>query len=410
MLAKVLPAITHAMFRRFAALTRDQRCMYVSSFLWGFGASLFWYIQPLYIESLGATAEQIGFVLAIGGLVVTFLYIPIGLWADRRGRKPVILAGWCLGALATLAMAIAPDWRWLIPAMVAYQFSNFAMPAYHGYVAASQHEGSVLRTFAILSSASAIGSILSPAVGGWIGEVWGMRAVYFCAAIFFILSSAALLPLSDQPATPSTAAGWADARRLAVSGRFLWQIAFAFLVFLSIEMGQVMAPKFLVDVRGVSLGEIGWLGTVGSVGIIVLSLLFGQLRAERPWSLVLSQVVAVAASLLLLTSPLMPVIVLAYFIHGSNRLIRPFMIGRLARSLDQATLSFGYGFYETAMRLGLAVAPFAAGLLYARSPAWPLALGTAATVGTLILTFTLPSTRPAAQPVAAALAVELPSR
>jgi MFS family permease len=394
------------MLRRFNALSRDQRLMYVSSFLWGFGASLFWYIQPLYIESLGANAQQIGFVLAIGGLVVTFLYIPIGLWADRRGRKPVILAGWCLGAVATLAMALAPDWRWLIPAMVAYQLSNFAMPAYHGYVAASQHEGSVLRTFAILSSASAIGSILSPAVGGWIGELWGLRAVYLSAGVFFLLSSAALVPLSDQPASPTSVAGRGDARRLAVNGRFLWQIAFAFLLFLGIELGQVMAPKFLADVRGLSIGQIGWLGTVGSVGIIVLSLLFGQLRVERPWSLVLSQAVAIVASLILLTTPLMPFMMLAYFVHGSNRLIRPFMIGRLARSLDQATLSFGYGFYETAMRLGLAVAPYAAGLLYARAPALPLAVGALCVALTLALTFTLPAVRQVSQPVAAQLAAD----
>jgi len=380
--------------------------MYLSSFLWGFGASLFWYIQPLYIESLGATAEQIGFVLAVGGLVVTFLYIPIGLWADRRGRKPVILAGWGLGSVATLAMALAPDWRWLIPSMVAYQLSNFAMPAFHGYVAATQHEGSLLRTFAVLSSASAIGSILSPAVGGWLGEVFGLRVVYLTAAVFFALSTLALLPLTNHPVSATSIAGRGDARRLAGNRSFLWQIAFAFLVFLGIELGQVMAPKFLADVRGLSLGQIGWLGTVGSVGIILLSLLLGQMRAERPWSLVAAQAAALAAALLLLTTPLMPFIVLAYFIHGSNRLIRPFMIGRLARSLDQATLSFGYGFYETAMRLGLAVAPWAAGVLYAREPAWPLWAGAACVCVTLALTFTLPAGHKPPLPAVAALAPE----
>jgi MFS family permease len=394
------------MLRRFSSLSRDLRAMYVSSFLWGFGASLFWYIQPLYIESLGATAEQIGLVLAAGGFGVTFLYIPIGLWADRRGRKPVIVAGWGLGAVATFAMAAVPDWRWLIPALVVYQLSNFAMPAYHGYVAASQHEGSVLRTFAILSSASAIGSILSPAVGGWIGEAWGLRAVYLTAAGFFTLSTLALIPLTDQAVSPSSVAGRGDARRLVANPLFLWQIAFAFLLFMGIELGQVMAPKFLADVRGLSIGQIGWLGTVGSVGIILLSLLLGQLRVERPWALVACQSVAILATLLLLFTPLMPFLVLAYFVHGSNRLIRPFMIGRLARSLDQATLSFGYGFYETAMRLGLAAAPFVAGLLYARAPSLPLAVGAAFLSATLLLTFTLPGGRRIPQPVVASLATE----
>ena len=71
---------------------------------------MFLYIQPLYIASLGANPEQIGLTLASSGLMVILLYIPIGLWADRRGRKPVILAGWFLGWLLppiTLAAALA---------------------------------------------------------------------------------------------------------------------------------------------------------------------------------------------------------------------------------------------------------------------------------------------------------------
>jgi predicted MFS family arabinose efflux permease len=116
--------------------------------------------------------------------------------------------------------------------------------------------------------------------------------------------------------------------------------------------------------------------------------------------------VAVLASLLLLVTPLMPFIVLAYFIHGSNRLIRPFMIGRLARSLDQATLSFGYGFYETAMRLGLAAAPLAAGLLYAREPSLPLLAGGVCVCVTLALTFTLPIGQKPPQPIIAGLTAD----
>jgi DHA1 family multidrug resistance protein-like MFS transporter len=386
------------MLRRFLSLNRDQRFMYVSGLLWGFGMSLFLYLQPLYIERLGANPAQIGLVLGISGLTVTFLYIPIGLWADRRGRKPVILAGWSLGAVSTLVMAFVPDWRWLIPAMVAYQLSNFAMPAYYGYIVAGEKGGSVARTFAIIASASSIGSIISPAVGGWIGEQFGLRAVYLSAGIAFTLSALVLWPLSAQSSAPSSSAH-ADPRQLASNWRFLWQILFILLLFFVLDLGQVMAPKFLEDVRGLTVGQIGWLGTVGSLGIVVFSIALGQLSVERPWSLVLGQLAALVAGILLLSTPVPAFILIAYFIHGSNRLVRPLVIGRLARSLDPATLSFGYGFYETAMRLGLALSPYAAGLLYTHSPTWPLYAGVIGLSLTLLLTFTLPTSlkpRPAA--------------
>jgi len=381
--------------------------MYLSGLLWGFGMSLFLYIQPLYISSLGASPTQIGLVLGISGLAVTFLYIPIGLWADRRGRKPVILAGWGLGAAATFAMALAPDWRWLIPAMVAYLLSNFAMPAYHGYIAAGDRSGNLSRTIAIIGSGASIGSIISPAIGGWVGEHLGLRAVYVGAGIAFTFSTLALWPLSDQPVHSSPLVRAAP-KQLLSNRRFIWQIVFIFLLFFAIELGPVMAPKFLEDVRGLSVGQIGWLGTVSSLGVVLLSLTFGYMPTERRGSLLLSQAVALAAVMLWMSTPVRVFILLAYFIHGSNRVVRPIILGRLARSLDAATLSFGYGFYETAMRLGLAISPAVAGLLYERGPAWPLYAGAAAVSVTMLLTFTLPGARPAARAIERASSAALP--
>jgi predicted MFS family arabinose efflux permease len=370
-------------------LNRDQRRMQVSGLLWGFGISLFLYIQPLYIASLGASPAQIVLVLGLSGGLVTFLYIPIGLWADRRGRKPVILAGWGLGAAATFAIALAPDWRWLIPAMSVYMLSNFAMPAFHGYIAASDRGGNLSRTMAVIAAGSSIGSIVSPALGGWIGEQFGLRAVYLCAAVAFTLSTLALWGLTDQPAERHVVTG--SPVQLLSNRSFLWQVLFILLLFFAIDLGQVMMPKFLEDVRGLSVGQIGWLGTAGSLGVVLFSLVLGHLPVERREALLLGQLLALTAGVLVLRTPLPAFILLAYFVHGNNRVVRPLVIGRLARNLDSTTMSFGYGFYETAMRLGLAMSPLVAGLLYARQPTWPLYAGVAGLSLTMLLTFTLPA-------------------
>ena len=130
--------------------TRNHQYMFAAMFLWGFGMGMFIFIQPLFIESLGATTAQVGFALAAGGLTVTALYIPIGMWADRRGRRITILAGWWLASFATILMAVAPDWRWLIPGLIMYQLANFAMPAFNGYVAAESAGRSLMRPITML--------------------------------------------------------------------------------------------------------------------------------------------------------------------------------------------------------------------------------------------------------------------
>lgn len=383
--------------------TRNHRLMFAAMFLWGFGMGMFIFIQPLFIESLGATTSQVGFALAAGGLLVTAVYIPIGLWADRRGRRITILLGWWLASFATILMALAPDWRWLIPALVMYQLANFAMPAFNGYVAAESAGRNLSGTLAFITSGAAIGRVISPAIGGWLGEQLGFRAVYLIAGAFFVLSSLVMGLISDRPAEPAPGLR-PPARQLFFSRAFVWQIVFIFLLFFAIELSQILMPKYLQEVRQLGLAQIGWLGTVGSLGVVVLSLTFGQLPETRRWALVLCQLVALAASVLLISSALLPVIILAYFIHGGNWVVRPIVIGRLARTLHPDMLSFGYGFLETAMRLGMALAPAVAGLLYSRTPAAPMLAGAAALCVTLLLTLTLPSGRSQAPASATAIA------
>lgn len=377
--------MTAAAFRKLNLLNdlnHDQRLIFWSFVWWGVGMASFYYIQPLYIAQLGAAPEQIGLVLGLSGLVVTVLYIPLGVWADRRGRKPMMLVGWVIGIAAVLGMAAAPDWRWLIPALALFYLSNIAMPAANGYIAASHtpqpgREHAVQRTFAILGGGASLGSLLAPALGGWIGEMFGLRWVYVFAAVMFGLSTVMLLGLTPQPVAVTAPAASAAPRQLWRQRAFLGLVGFCLLTFFVIDLGQVLLPKFLQEVRGLSLGQIGWLGTLSTAGIIVWQLTLGRLRADRPWALWIAQGLAFSALLIWLNVPGLPAAGLAYFVHGSDRTSRPLLLGRLARRLDAATMSLGYGFFETALRLGLALSPLAAGWLYTVGPAVPLQIGLA---------------------------------
>lgn len=382
-------------FNLLRDLSADQRRLFWSFLLWGVGMASFFYIQPLYIAQLGAAPEQIGLVLGLSGLLVTALYIPIGVWADRRGRKPVMIAGWLISVAAAVGLALAPDWRWLIPALMLYYLSNIAMPAANGYIAASHgphpgREPAIHRTFAVLGSGASLGSLFAPALGGWIGEQFGLRWVYLFAAGMFGLSTLLLVHLTPQPVEPAPARAAAPAR-LWRTGAFGWLVLYCLLLFFTLDLGQVLLPKFLRDTRGVSLGQLGWLGTLATAGIVVFQLALGRLRAERPVALWLAQGLAFSALLIWTTTTGLPGIGLAYFIHGGDRVVRPLLMGRLARQLDAATLSLGYGFFETALRLGLALSPLAAGWLYVRAPAAPLWASLAGLAVLLTLTFTLPS-------------------
>lgn len=361
--------------RWWHALTRDQRLLLINSTATGFGVSLFAYLQPLYIESLGATPEQIGLTLGASGLIVILLYIPLGMWADRRGRKPLIVAGWLLSGLMALAMALAPDWRWFLPAYTLYLLSNFAVPALQGYTAATTTPRAVGRLFALLALGNSAGSIIAPAIGGWLGQLYGLRTVYALAAFIFgadaVLNLARLTPQATVPPRSPRA----QSRTVLRNRRFWVEIAFVLLMFTATDIGTVLVPNFLEDVRGLSVAQIGALSSLGTLGIALLIYLIGRLPTERRLPLFIPQAAAGAALLLWLLAPGLGWIGLAYLIHGGNRAFRPVTAGRLANTLAPETMSFGFGFYQTAQQLGLTISPYAAGLLYAHDPHWPLWAG-----------------------------------
>lgn len=363
-----------AVVQRFIVVNRDLGLLYLSSFLWGFGAFLYFYLQPLYVTQLGATPEQVGLALGLGSFVVTFLYAPIGLLADRYGRKQMILLGWSIGTLATFGMAFAPDWRWFTPALGAYILSNFAVAVMYGYMTTSAPPERRGEAFALVSSFISLGSIVAPAIGGWIGEQFGLRTVYFVAAIVFTCSTLVLLPLRNQPAEPR--ANRSSAGALLRKRAFVVQMITVFFLFFAVDVGLVLAPKYLEEVQGLTLHEIGWLGTWGAIGIIVLLYGLSKLPGEGLPALVLALLLSIGGLLLLLLGGNnLSVLAIAFLINGGNRLLRPSVLVRIGHLLGPENLSFGLGIQQTAMQLGLAVSPSVAGLLYAQQPIWPFYVG-----------------------------------
>jgi predicted MFS family arabinose efflux permease len=247
-----------------------------------------------------------------------------------------------------------------------------------------------------------VGSILGPALGGWIAEHWGLRSVLFVATGINLLSTGATMLLSEHP-TPAVpgAAPRPGPGRVLSDRPFLWQMLVLALIIFSFDLGTLLTPSFLQDVKGLSVGQIGQMGTVASLGLMAFMLGVGQMRPERRLPFILLQLSVAAGLALLLAAPsqasslaFYPVLGLGYFCRGAVEAIWPVSRGRVALWVAPQALSLGFAVMDTASQLARTLAPFAAGLLYARGPAWPLAAGLASLSLTLLLTLTLPQGRP----------------
>jgi DHA1 family tetracycline resistance protein-like MFS transporter len=355
-------------------LNRDNRLMMLALFLWASGEGLFTYIQPIYIQQLGANPVQIGTVLSLAGLAMTAAFLPGGILSDRIPRKIILLSGWALGIVGVLTMASAHDWRTFIPGIMLYSFSAFCVPAVSATVADSAGGVPLSRVLTLVYAGYSAGSIISPAVGGWLAQVTNMRTVYLVAAACYAVSMVVILMLKPQPV--QTRAWQKPSVHVVRSNGLLALIAFA--MFLPLYIGIPLAPNFMRNVAGWPVDRIGLLGSLYALGLTVLSPALGRLSARHPTRGLLVGQVSVWASLGLLfisVQGLPAIAFAAFFLRGGYGACRSLAGAQIAGHVPAENRGTAFGLAETSVSSAQMVAPYLAGWLYDVLPAGPIFAG-----------------------------------
>ncbi len=370
-------------------MNRDTRLVAAALLLWGFGEGLFLYIQPVYIEELGANPVQIGGLLAAMSVVSALTFVPAGMLSDRLPRKWVMWGGWVLGLTGAILAGLARTWRGLIPGLLIYSFSAYCMPVINAYLAHAVGGRNLERTFTTVFASYAAGGLISPSVGGWLAQATTMRAVYFAAAALFTLSALTVLHVSPQP-VPSRerrTQPW----RVLLNGHFLPFAGLAWLMFVAMYLGFPLAPNFLADVRGWNVGRIGALGSCQALGMMLLTLLLGRLGdGHRVRGLVTGQVLVWSSTLLLLLTGAFPALALAYLLRGAYQGCRSLTQARATVLGGEAERGLLLGTTEMTIAAAQVVAPYLAGWLYATDPTWPWLVSLALIPIAVLLSVCLP--------------------
>ena len=171
----------------------------LSLLIWGIGEGIFYFFQPLYLQEFGADPVQIGSILGLVGLSMAVVHIPAGYLADRYGRRPLLWAAWIIGTIATWILALADTLPFFIFGMVIYGCTAFVAGPLSSYVTAAKGNWSVGRALTLSSAAFNTGMIIGPLIGGRLGNIVGLRPLFYLAAIFFIISTVFILLIKPQP-------------------------------------------------------------------------------------------------------------------------------------------------------------------------------------------------------------------
>ena len=371
------------MIYRWQSMGRNSRIMAISLVFWAVGEGLWKFtLQPLYLDQLGASAQQIGFILALEGFARLAVMLPAGFLADRFGSWYFLLPGWILGFLGVVFIALAHD-LWIASfGFLLYGISASAYPVINLYVVQSIDADDTvtirLKPQEVLTFMYALfwaGIIISPMAGGFLSERFSIRTVLWLSAFWYFLSTIILLRTKSYPAQHKFKRGvreevqhyvklLQERRNVIIFGIFA-------LGFIMVLGGSKFAPKFLEDVHGYSEAQIGILGSLMGLGAFFWNIQLGKQNAWRGFVMIII-LTGLAFFVIPLTANLY-LLIIAHFLLGSWDVMRPVATSIVAEHTQAKQQGVAFGMVETLYGLGAFIAPVSAGILYASSAYWPFA-------------------------------------
>jgi MFS transporter, DHA1 family, tetracycline resistance protein len=367
----------------------------------GFGIVL--PLLPFYAESMGATPLQVTLLIASFS-AMQLAAAPIwGRFSDRRGRRPLIVAGLFASAVSYLIFGLANSLALLFLSRMAAGAAGGTISVAHAYVADTTAAEERARGMGLIGAAAGLGVMLGPAVGGFFSR-WGLGAPGYVAAALCAVNGIAalwLLPESrsaerrrERGGEAATLAGW-----LAAMIRFPLSLLLSvyFLAISSFAAMTAVLALYLERAYGIGAQEMGIVfALAGGATVLVRGVLLGPLvRAFGEARTV--RLGTVALALALFAVPLMPNalwlgLVVPLYAAGAGTLFPP-LAGLVSRATDDASQGSILGGSQLVGGTGRVLGPIWAGFLFERAGiASPFFLGGLVVIAAALLALRIPRT------------------
>jgi DHA1 family tetracycline resistance protein-like MFS transporter len=146
-------------------------------------------VLPLFAQDeLGAGAFEIGLLSTIYFVVQAFAAPMLGRMSDKFGRRPVLIFSQGGTLLALLLSAWAPSLLWLFVARALDGLTGGNITVAFAYVGDVSKPEQRARSMGVISAAFGAGFMFGPALGGFLGGLYGPRVPFLTAACVSLIT------------------------------------------------------------------------------------------------------------------------------------------------------------------------------------------------------------------------------
>jgi len=153
-------------------------------FVYAVGRGAFSCFLPLYgADKLGLSAGEIGIVISLHILLMSFSQAIGGRLADAVSRKALVVMG-SLVSLAFLALVPFTDSLWQLLVLSAFGAlgGTLALPAASAMTVAQGRTYGMGAALGMFNMAMSVGMTVGPLLGGVIADAWDIDTVFYCGA------------------------------------------------------------------------------------------------------------------------------------------------------------------------------------------------------------------------------------
>ncbi|MBV8200294.1 MAG: MFS transporter [Acidobacteria bacterium] len=250
------------------------------------GAMIVLPLLPFYVLDMGAKPSIVG-PLVSAFFIAQIVFSPVwGRLSDRYGRRPMILAGLLLSAVAFSLFGLAHTVLLLFVSRLVQGAASGTVGVVQAYVGDSIHPDERAKALGWVTACTSAGVVVGPVIGSVAAHFGRSAPGAFAAGLCLLnfLSAWRWLPESKQrhAAEPAAAAArvsvwlrlWEVVRQPASPiGALIWVYAIGMMAFMA--MNAVLG-LYLGRVYGVTKETIGWFyAYVGVISVVMRAVLLG---------------------------------------------------------------------------------------------------------------------------------------
>lgn len=246
-------------------------------------------LMPIYLTELGASVGQVGLVFTMTSVVILTLQILGGWISDSIGRLRAIAIGSVGGVLGFIAMLVAPSWQWMLLAISINQIPYALVgPSFSAFIAENSSEANRGRVYGATDTIYQVVGIVGPPLGGLLAGAYGFKAMLFVATLFYtaaaglrIWMARTMHSAADHEPRKLSASAFKHSM-LAIWGMIIgggvitWIFVTDGVRDIAFRLSGELEPLYLEQVIGLSLAQIGLLGSVFSVAMMLTPMLSGR--------------------------------------------------------------------------------------------------------------------------------------